>query len=303
MDEQFKYSTGMQVTFLFLYVGLGFATAGACTILFSKLYLGATQDTMTSAIIHSKDPFVLRVVQVINVLFVMVLPSIFFSRTIHNKPFQYLKFSSVISGKQFFLLVSIVLAALMVSGSLGMLNEKIPLPTDWVSYFKEMEENYNKQVSVITNLNSISDYLAALIVLGLLPALAEEMLFRGCLQQLLSGIFRQVWIGIILTSILFSIMHLSFYGFMPRLFLGLLLGYVFFKSGNIWHSIAIHFLNNAFALTQMYAVSLHGQPETEVLQENLPLYYGLVGSVLLFFLIKLFNRETELVISTRYLRK
>lgn len=297
MTSRQRYSPFTQLAFLFIFIGLGIVAGSACTLLFANIYLGASAENVAELISKSNDPFVYRIIQVINVVFVMILPAIFFARVQQTDVGNYLRFTKAISGKQAFLIVSMVLAALMVSGSLGALNEQIPLPDDWSKYFRQLEANYNKQVLTLSSMKTVQDYLAGLVILALLPAIAEEMIFRGCLQQVFTNIARNAWIGIIITSLLFSAIHLSFYGFLPRLFLGIMLGYIFYKGDNMWLNTLVHFLNNAFALTQMYAISRNGETPTDALEENLPVFYGVIGVTLLVFLFRIFNQESEFVLS------
>ena len=77
-----------------------------------------------------------------------------------------------------------------------------------------------------------------------LAALGEELLFRSLLQTSLIKICKNAHIGIIIASVIFSFIHFEFYGFLPRLVLGLLLGYMFYFSGSIWVPMLMHFLNN-----------------------------------------------------------
>ena len=80
-------------------------------------------------------------------------------------------------------------------------------------------------------------------------ALREEFLFRGVLLKLFKDWFKNAYIAIVISAFLFSAMHLQFFGFIPRMVLGLLLGYMFYFSKNLWIPITAHFFNNAFAVT------------------------------------------------------
>ena len=80
----------------------------------------------------------------------------------------------------------------------------------------------------------------------------EELTFRGVLQQALTKGCKNPHIAIILTAAIFSFIHFQFYGFFPRMFLGLVLGYMFYATGSIWTSIAMHFLNNGTAVVVYY---------------------------------------------------
>ena len=90
-----------------------------------------------------------------------------------------------------------------------------------------------------------------MIVIALIPAVGEELTFRGVLQQ---GLTRRMnpHVAILLSSAIFSFIHFQFYGFLPRLFLGMLLGYMFYTSGALWTSMLMHFLNNGFAVVVYY---------------------------------------------------
>jgi uncharacterized protein len=135
------------------------------------------------------------------------------------------------------------------------LNEKIPLPAALYAKAKAMEDEYKASMLAMANMKTLSDYLLALLVLAAAPALCEEVLFRGGFQQVFIGWTRNKWAGIIITSIVFSAFHFSFFGFLPRLALGMVLGLIFFYSKNIWLNMLLHFLNNAMVVTQLYLAS------------------------------------------------
>ncbi len=87
-----------------------------------------------------------------------------------------------------------------------------------------------------------------LLVMALIPALGEELIFRASVQQMLVQWFKKPHVAVIITAVFFSAVHVQFYGFLPRLLLGLLLGYVYFFTGNLWYAILLHFINNAFTV-------------------------------------------------------
>jgi membrane protease YdiL (CAAX protease family) len=84
-------------------------------------------------------------------------------------------------------------------------------------------------------------------VIALIPAIGEELLFRGVIQ---GSIFKNtnIHVAVLLTSIIFSAFHLQFYGFLPRMVLGILLGYSLAWSGSLWLPVLIHFINNGAAV-------------------------------------------------------
>ena len=92
-------------------------------------------------------------------------------------------------------------------------------------------------------------WIINLFIMAILPAIGEEMLFRGIIQRYFINIIKNYHIAVWITAVIFSLFHLQFYGFIPRLVLGALLGYMMVWSGNLWVPITAHFFNNAFGVT------------------------------------------------------
>jgi hypothetical protein len=84
-----------------------------------------------------------------------------------------------------------------------------------------------------------------LLVIAILPALGEELIFRGVMQKILADVFRKKYLAVWITAFFFSFVHLQFYGFLPRLILGLAFGYLYLWSASLWLPIIAHFVNNA----------------------------------------------------------
>jgi membrane protease YdiL (CAAX protease family) len=115
--------------------------------------------------------------------------------------------------------------------------------------------------------SDFGQFLTGLLVIAVLPAVCEELLFRGTIQpyiQRLTGSpHRAIWI----TAFVFSAIHLQFYGFVPRLLLGALFGYLYYWSGNLSIPILGHFVNNGITVVLSY-LSQQGQPDLN--PDNLP---------------------------------
>ena len=118
-------------------------------------------------------------------------------------------------------------------------------------WMKELEETAQALTDKMTNVDTIGGLLLNLLVIALIPAVGEEMTFRGVIQQSLTRRMNP-HIAIILSAAIFSFFHFQFFGFFPRLFLGILLGYLFYITGSLWTSILMHFVNNGAAVTLYY---------------------------------------------------
>jgi len=127
-------------------------------------------------------------------------------------------------------------------------NMSINIP-DCLMVFDNNSENLTKH---FLKMNTIGDLLFNFLVIAIVPALGEELLFRGYLQQKMSCLLGNSHVAIIITAILFSAIHMQIQGFFPRFFLGLVLGYLFYWSGSLSISIIIHLINNAIAITFAY---------------------------------------------------
>ena len=121
-----------------------------------------------------------------------------------------------------------------------------------VEIINQMEDAAEKATQAFLKMDNIGDLLFNLFLIAIIPAIGEEMVFRGVIQKKLKNILRNPHIAIIITAFIFSAIHMQFFGFLPRFFLGIILGYLFYYSGSLWMPIIAHFINNALAVLLMY---------------------------------------------------
>ncbi len=143
----------------------------------------------------------------------------------------------------------ITVCATIVSAYLITVNSNLPL-------FKNMQEQMNDGSGAILKkmleMQGPADLLLNIFFLALVPAVFEEIFFRGVLQNLLIKGSGNVHLGVAVTSLIFAAIHLHPVQFLAMLFLAAMLGYLYHYSGSIWLSIGLHFLNNALAVTLNY---------------------------------------------------
>jgi uncharacterized protein len=228
----------------------------------------------------------IKLIQSITLVIGFLVPAVFTAYLLNRKPMDLLGFSKKINWKQIGIVCVIMITALFVSAFLSYVNESIPISESLKLKFDNMENDYNKQVEAIIGLNSVGEYILALIIMGFLPALCEETFFRGGLQNFLTRSTKMPWLSILIVSILFSAAHFSFYGFLSRLFLGIILGLLYQYSGKLWLNILAHFFNNALAVTVIYVLKTQGKSVKEAIAENSS--SGLWGILLLPAVIGLF---------------
>lgn len=169
---------------------------------------------------------------------------------------------------------------------LGEFNQQL-LPTGetgLLGALREMEYQ-NGVLSMLMGMsNSTNELVGAIVVMALLPAVGEELIFRGLIQQTLLNTKMNPHIAILITGLFFSAVHFQFYSFVPRAALGILLGYLYFWSKSLWAPILGHFINNASMVLLMY-LSLQGDSQVDL---DSITYDGFVASIFWSFLIVIF---------------
>lgn len=239
-----------------------------------------------------------KVSQLISSIFMFFAPAFFYALIVNKKPLQQLGFRSLATVKQALLVIAITLFGLLLSGALSEINQLIPISKKLAATFQKLEDSYGNEVMAMANMKNLGDYFITLLVIALTPAIVEETLFRGGFQQIFEKWFRNPWAAIIVTSILFSAIHVSYYGFLSRAALGIMLGLLFYYSRNIWLNILMHFLNNGIAVTQLYIITRGGKMSKESLDDNFHLGYTsflvtFFAIVILYGLFKSFKKESE----------
>ena len=119
------------------------------------------------------------------------------------------------------------------------------------SFFKPIEERIEDMTVFLASGTGVKRVVILLSIAGL-PAIFEELSFRGVLQPLLIRATGSAFLGIGLTAIVFSAIHLQFYGFLPRVLLGALFGWLAHRSGSLIPGMAAHFANNALAAVTLW---------------------------------------------------
>lgn len=132
------------------------------------------------------------------------------------------------------------------------INQQVVFPTVVEQWLRAMETNAERITQAFLAERSTSNYLINLLLIAALPALGEELFFRAVIQKQLYAWLRNPHLAVWLAAALFSALHLQFYGFLPRLLLGALLGYLFLWSGSLWLPVVAHFLTNALTISVIH---------------------------------------------------
>lgn len=269
--------------------------------IFSVSLLDGGTDNMGLDLTNPATIIMLKITQAVSAFLIFIVPSVVFVLFTSEKKLGYLKLNSF-TAVQGFGAIMLVFTAMPVINWLGEVNNNMRLPEflSGVEQWMRAKEDMLKEITeMFLKMNSVGDLIANLFIIALLAAVGEELLFRGALQNVLVEWIKNKHVAVWITAILFSALHAQFYGFFPRMLLGVVLGYLYIWSGSLWLSILFHFLNNGLAVLASYLIgqgAIAEEAET-VGAGNTPFVFvlgGLIASLgLLFFLYKNRKIETE----------
>lgn len=238
----------------------------------------------------------LKYLQIINTLGLFVFPPLIFAYLVSKRPLTYLsmlKSSSIVSAVLGIAVIVVILPFLHWTAGL---NEMLSLPEclsgieDWMIRSEEQAKEITELFLGTTNFPGL---IINMMMIAVLPALGEELLFRAVLLRIFKEWTKNAHIAVLLSAFLFSALHLQFYGFLPRLILGIILGYLFIWSRSIWLPVIVHFFNNGIAVLAAWLFE-RGQitSDAESLgDEGSP--FIIVASLIMFLLLLVIIRQYE----------
>ena len=141
---------------------------------------------------------------------------------------------------------------------LVMWNQSMHLPealSGLEEWMRQQEDMAEETTRILLDAKSIGALLLLIFIVGFLTGVGEEFTFRGIIQNLIAGKRRNAHAAVWITAIIFSAVHLQFYGFIPRLAIGAYLGYLLVWSRSIWLPVFAHFVNNSLAVISSYIVA------------------------------------------------
>lgn len=217
-------------------------------IIESSFGAGSFEAIMKSDGSSEKSRNALWIFQLISTTLPILLCPIFFSYIIVREPDNYLKTTFEFP----WLLIVIVFLIMVLSSPvmelISNINEGFNLP----KWMRDEEDTLKKISDNMMQMKTLGSMIFNLVFIGLVTAIAEEFLFRGALQTIFVNWTKNKHVAVWLTAILFSAFHMEFFGFIPRLFLGVLFGYFVAWSGSIWPSVWAHFVNNGSVVVITY---------------------------------------------------
>ena len=217
----------------------------------------------------------LQIIQVLNQVIGFLMPPVVYVMLVQEKPFKYLGIKKL----QTWSLLGIV-AMFTVIPFLSIVtdwNDGIVFPESMRALEEQLRGIQQQSEEIIKLFISQGSLCSSLLIIAVLAAVSEELLFRSVIQKSLIRLFKNAHVAIIVTAVIFSAFHGDLFGFVPRIILGLMLGYMFWMSGSIFPSMLMHFVNNA-TIVILYYLNTRGFIDIDVE------HFGSTSNVILILL-------------------
>ena len=222
----------------------------------------------------------LKLMQLFSGVGLFITPTLFYAY-VTNFDFKFFK----LSRQNTILVIAIMMLITPFIGLLLEWNMMISFP-EWVLQF---DTNSEAIVTAFLQMDTIWDLFYTILVIAVVPAIGEELLFRGYLQQKLGNWLSNPHTAILITAFLFSTIHFHFQGMIPRFVLGVLLGYLFYWSNSLWLPILAHFVNNAQAVIFSYPLFKVDSGAYSILSETkadpMTALFSLASVVMLLYIL------------------
>ena len=241
---------------ILLFILVCFSLGEICAILLTSLIYSLDPLDLFDRLAHpaGSDRSVLLLLLSLSAVFrFLIIPTLYYS--VQRKNPVTFSLSGKVNTVPMLLIGLLMIGLAPMISALIDVNHRIAFP-EWLSdaetYFQESEARAVSLTSIALSFSKSGHLILAILTMAVIPGILEEFFFRGLVQGQFQKIMKNPHYAIFLTASLFSLMHLQFYGFIPRLLLGLLFGYLFFWSKNIWYPVTAHALSNLIAIVGVH---------------------------------------------------
>lgn len=247
---RFLVSPGLRITMVFLAWVVG-------TIL--VLFVSA----LLSAMLGNRQEAFLRISTVFQDLLMWIVPAVLTAMIVTRQPAKLLAIDSLPSGRQTLLAVLLLIVSSPLMSWIIKLNADVHLPdsmADIEQWLRAMEDNAEGLVQSMMGANTPGNLIVNILIIGIFAGFSEELFFRGTVQRVLATANMSPHVAIWTSAFIFSLLHFQFFGFVPRLLLGAMFGYLLLWSGSVWLPMLIHTINNSMFIILM-AFTGSGEPD------------------------------------------
>lgn len=203
-----------------------------------------------------------RIATVIQDIFMLIMPALVTALIVTRQPVKLLALGRMPSAGRVLIAIAVMLLASPAMSWIIELNSSIQLPESLGALeqkMRAMEDSAQATLDFMLGAHTPANLFVNILLIGLLAGFSEELFFRGALQRLINSTGLSVTAAIWISAIIFSAIHMQFYGFVPRMLLGVYFGYLLVWSGSVWLPVIVHAFNNSMFLVLKYMTG-NGDP-------------------------------------------
>lgn len=266
------------------------AFSGGCFLLSSLLSYFFFSDVFaimlnTNATVTAEMINKFRLAQLFSALISFLIPALLFGYYSSPKSVSYLGIRPIVTVQILGISILLFICIQPFIGYLGHINSNINFGS-FQKYIDDTEKRYERALKIFLQMPTPADFILNIILMSLVPALSEELFFRGALQKVLIRFTKIPWLGISISALIFALLHGTMLKIIPIFALGLMLGFIYYITRNLIYTIILHFINNSFALIAVY-FSDKNELLKKMADDSLPpsLLLTLLGLLLSAFLV------------------
>ncbi len=236
----------------------------------------------------------LKLFQLLTAVGLFIVPPIVFEAITTKKPFSGLLLNHFSKPINWGLVIFLMVVSAPLLSWLVEINSQMTMPeflAPLENWMKQSEQSAEELTKLFLTFHGLGSFVYIMLIVAVIPAFGEEMLFRGVLQKIFLKTFKNYHIAIWVTAILFSALHMQFYGFLPRMLLGAMFGYVFYWSGSLWLSILGHFINNgSVVVLSFFYPEMMNNTEITFFEGEISWLLSLVSAILVVVGLAIFKK-------------
>ncbi len=233
---------------------------------------------LNDALNITKDsPYMLRqaalLAQALSSFGLFIAVPLLFAYATHPRPAEYLGLRKPGKSIQIPLVILIMIGLIPLESQISVWVSLLP----WSKSIVASETGFQKMMEAITVTHSAGDFIKLLLVVALLPAVGEELLFRGVLMRFAAKRFKGMWMPVLISAVMFALVHTSFFNFTSILIAGSVLGIIYYRTGSLVMSMLGHFTSNAIQVFGLYFAGGNEEVKTMLESNEVPLWLLLSG--------------------------
>jgi hypothetical protein len=247
-----------KIIFVLMLVIVGLILAVMGGVLLTMIQCHADMAKAILLLSSLNDPSslpLLKELQILQSVLLFIVPAGIAGYLFGHSSTAYFGLNKFPSGSVILMILFIMLVSLPLINGMVSLNEMMKLPSAFrgmEQWMKEAEDQAAQITETFLDVHSIGGFAVNMLMIAVIPAIGEELLFRGLFQRLFGEWFKNIHVAIFLAAFLFGAVHLQFYGLLPRMMLGVMFGYLYLWTGTLWAPVITHFLNNGAAVLVSY---------------------------------------------------